>query len=156
MDNEVLKILVHTDTHLGYMERDPHRLQDSFASFEEALKNAKDKKCDFVIHAGDMFHENKPSRQTMHNTMNIFRKYCFGEDPVYFNILNKDEEGSTDIFKSNGGMPNFQNPHQAVSLPYFAIHGNHDDPSREGTGDFLVCLGHSCKCQHVELLGQIR
>ena len=155
MDNEVLKILIHTDTHLGYMERDPHRLQDSFASFEEALMNAKDKKCDLVIHAGDMFHENKPSRQTMHNAMNLFRKYCFGEDPVYFNILNKDEEGNTEIFKPNGGTPNFQSPHQAISLPYFAIHGNHDDPSREGTGcDALSALDILASSNMVNYFGK--
>lgn len=155
MDNEVLKILVHTDTHLGYMERDPHRLQDSFASFEEALKNAKDKKCDLVIHAGDMFHENKPSRQTIHNAMNLFRKYCFGEEPVYFNILNKDEGGSGEIFKANGGTPNFQSPYQAISLPYFAIHGNHDDPSREGTGgDALSALDVLASANMVNYLGK--
>ena len=44
LDNSILKILIHTDTHLGYMERDAHRGADSFAAFEEALYNAKEKK----------------------------------------------------------------------------------------------------------------
>jgi double-strand break repair protein MRE11 len=156
LDNECLKIMVHTDTHLGYMERDAYRGHDSFASFEEALYNAKEKNCDLVIHAGDMFHENKPSRQTMHSAMTLFRKYCLGDDPVYFTVpsdKDKDEErggggaekNNDEIdknpFKANGGKPNFLSPHQAVSLPYFAIHGNHDDPSREGTtGEALSAL----------------
>lgn len=143
LDNSILKILIHTDTHLGYMERDAHRGADSFAAFEEALYNAKEKKCDFVIHAGDMFHENKPSRQTMHSAMALFRKYCLGDDAVYFSILNAagEKSGAESVFKPNGGAPNFQSPHQAVSLPYFAIHGNHDDPSKEGTtGDALSAL----------------
>lgn len=30
---------------------------------------------------------------------------------------------------------NYEDPNYAVSLPVFCIHGNHDDPSREGASD---------------------
>ena len=33
----VLKILIATDNHLGFMEKDPVRCNDSFAAFEEIL-----------------------------------------------------------------------------------------------------------------------
>lgn len=30
------------------------------------------------------------------------------------------------------GQVNYEDPNYAVGLPVFCIHGNHDDPSREG------------------------
>ena len=35
MDNDVVRILITTDNHLGYLEKDPVRSEDSFAAFEE-------------------------------------------------------------------------------------------------------------------------
>jgi double-strand break repair protein MRE11 len=35
---------------------------------------------------------------------------------------------------------NYEDPFQAISLPVFAIHGNHDDPSREGIGTSLSAM----------------
>lgn len=37
VDEETLRIMVSTDNHLGYAERDPIRGNDSFAAFEEVL-----------------------------------------------------------------------------------------------------------------------
>ena len=136
-DDQVIRILIHTDSHLGFRERDPVRGNDSFASFEESLKEGKKRHVDMVLHAGDMFHENKPSRRTMHSAQRIFREQCLGEDPVYIACVNKQDE----VFKSNQGVINYEDPYHSVSLPYFAIHGNHDDPSRDGSaGDALAAL----------------
>jgi double-strand break repair protein MRE11 len=44
MDDEIIRILVATDNHLGFLEKDAIRCNDSFASFEEVLSNAKSKK----------------------------------------------------------------------------------------------------------------
>ncbi len=41
VDEETLRIMVSTDNHLGYAERDPIRGDDSFAAFEEVLLLAK-------------------------------------------------------------------------------------------------------------------
>ena len=137
MDDDIVRILVSTDNHLGFMERDAVRCDDSFAAFEEVLCVAKHKKVDFVLMAGDMFHENKPSRRTLHATMELLRKYCLGEDPIFIEILNDQKE----IFKTSQEKVNYENPYQAVSLPVFGIHGNHDDPTREGgNGDVLAAL----------------
>ena len=45
MDDDVIRIVISTDNHLGYMEKDPVRCHDSFAAFEEVLLCAKDKVC---------------------------------------------------------------------------------------------------------------
>ena len=34
-DDGIVRILITTDNHLGYMEKDPVRSEDSFAAFEE-------------------------------------------------------------------------------------------------------------------------
>jgi hypothetical protein len=61
-DGDILRMMVATDNHLGYMETDPVRKEDSFVAFEEIFKVAKDHGVDCVLLGGDLFHENKPSR----------------------------------------------------------------------------------------------
>jgi hypothetical protein len=58
-------MLISTDNHIGFMERDPVRGNDSFLAFEELLATARARKVDLVLLAGDLFHENKPSRYTL-------------------------------------------------------------------------------------------
>jgi len=41
VDGDTLRVMVSTDNHLGYLERDPIRGNDSFAAFEEVLLLAK-------------------------------------------------------------------------------------------------------------------
>eukprot|EP01031_Cornospumella_fuschlensis_P028746 gene28746-34700_t len=137
MDDDIVRFLVSTDNHLGFAEKDPVRCNDSFAAFEEVLRTAKERRVDFVLLAGDMFHENKPSRRTMHNTMELLRMYCLSDDPIFLEVLNEQSE----IFKCSLGQVNYANPFQSIGLPVFAIHGNHDDPSKEGSqGDALAAL----------------
>jgi double-strand break repair protein MRE11 len=40
-DPDLVRVLVSTDNHLGYNERDPVRGLDSFAAFEEVLHLAR-------------------------------------------------------------------------------------------------------------------
>jgi hypothetical protein len=49
VDEETLRIMVSTDNHLGYAERDPIRGDDSFAAFEEVLLLAKRHNVSFLI-----------------------------------------------------------------------------------------------------------
>lgn len=137
MDDEIIRFLVSTDNHLGYSEKDPVRCDDAIAAFEEVLRTALERKCDFVLFAGDMFHENKPSRRTMHSCMELLRRYCLGSESVFMEVLNEQ----TEIFKSSLGKVNYEDPFQSIRLPIFAIHGNHDDPAREGgMGEALAAL----------------
>jgi len=54
---DTLKILLATDNHVGYLENDPIRGNDSFITFEEIFKIAKAREVDFVLLGGDLFHE---------------------------------------------------------------------------------------------------
>ena len=64
-DENTFKILIATDTHLGYKGEDPIRGNDSFRTFEEILQIGRRENVDFMLHAGDLFDENKPSRTTL-------------------------------------------------------------------------------------------
>ncbi|GJJ71717.1 double-strand break repair protein MRE11 [Entomortierella parvispora] len=127
-DRDTLTILVATDNHLGYLERDPVRGNDSFAAFEEILALAAESEVDMVLLGGDLFHENKPSRKTMHITSKLLRKYCLGDRPVSIEFLSDPSEN----FPEGVESVNYMDPNLNVSLPVFSIHGNHDDPSGDG------------------------
>jgi double-strand break repair protein MRE11 len=73
---DTLTILVATDNHLGYLEKDPVRGQDSFRAFEEILRIAQLRKVDMILLGGDLFHDNKPSRPCLYKTMALMREYC--------------------------------------------------------------------------------
>ena len=81
-DPDTMRILISTDNHLGYAETDNVRGNDSFAALEEVLYLAKEYSCDMVMLAGDLFHENRPSRRTLYKTSKmhttVFRCFCFG------------------------------------------------------------------------------
>jgi DNA repair exonuclease SbcCD nuclease subunit len=79
--------MISTDNHVGYLETDPIRGNDSFASFREMLQHARANQVDFVLLGGDLFHDNKPSRQTLCRTVNILRQFAFGENPITFEII---------------------------------------------------------------------
>ena len=85
-DEHTFRIMISTDNHLGYMELDPIRGEDSFHSFREMLEAAKANQVDFVLLGGDLFHDNKPSRSTLCKTVDILRQYTFGENPITFEI----------------------------------------------------------------------
>ncbi|RKP05540.1 Mre11 DNA-binding presumed domain-containing protein [Thamnocephalis sphaerospora] len=123
-----ISILVATDNHLGYMEKDPVRGQDSFQTFEEILRIAQERQVDMVLLGGDLFHDNKPSRKTMHTTMGLLRKYCMGERPCPIEFLSDQTVNFPDQFAT----VNYMDPNYNVAIPVFSIHGNHDDPSGDG------------------------
>lgn len=43
-DDDIVRIVISTDNHVGFMERDPVRGHDSFIAFEEVLRHARDTK----------------------------------------------------------------------------------------------------------------
>lgn len=49
----------------GVWEKDELRKDDSFRTFEEVFKIAREYECDMVLLGGDLFHDNKPSRTTL-------------------------------------------------------------------------------------------
>eukprot|EP00906_Rhabdomonas_costata_P015633 RCo022458 len=122
---ELFRILVATDLHIGAYEKHRHRCLDSFVTFEEVLQVAIEKDIDFVLLGGDVFHENKPSQFTLHKTMELLREYCMGDRDIRF-VVHGDR---TKSLASKFGCANFEDPNLNVALPVFTLHGNHDDPT---------------------------
>lgn len=129
----VLKVLVATDTHLGYKEEDMYRQNDSINAFEEILYLAKNLNADFVLHSGDLFDKNLPSRSTMYKTMDLLSSYLTS--------VNEDSELEIDtsgivpstLSKSNV-LDSFKPPGERVNrIPFFVIHGNHDNPTEQNS-----------------------
>lgn len=136
MDDSILRVLISTDNHLGYLEKDNIRSNDSYAAFEEILIQGKQQKVDFILLGGDLFHENKPSRSTLYHTFKLCHQYCLGNNPIYMEILNDEDEL---VYTLNKQM-NFESSTYAIDLPIFAIHGNHDDPTRDCHDQNLAAL----------------
>ncbi|KAH9513001.1 hypothetical protein Btru_035558 [Bulinus truncatus] len=127
--SNTFKILVATDIHLGFKERDPVRGKDSLNTFEEILQIARDREVDFILLGGDLFHDNKPSRSTLHGCLALLRKYCMGDKPVHFEYLS---DQSIDFKHCTFPNVNYEEPNFNISIPLFSIHGNHDDPTGPG------------------------
>ncbi|KAF9958853.1 Double-strand break repair protein mre11a [Modicella reniformis] len=125
---DTFSILMATDNHLGYLEKDPVRGGDSFAAFEEILSLAAESEVDMILLGGDLFHENKPSRKTMYLTTKLLRKHCLGDKPVSIEFLSDPK----DNFPDGVNNVNYMDPNLNIAIPVFSIHGNHDDPSGDG------------------------
>nr|POE74035.1 double-strand break repair protein mus-23 [Quercus suber] len=123
-----IRILVSTDNHVGYGERDPKRGNDSWKTFNEVMALGKERDVDMVLLAGDLFHENKPSRQSMYQVIRSLRLNCYGEKPCELEMLSDGSE----TFSGSFNHVNYEDPDINVAMPVFSIHGNHDDPSGEG------------------------
>ncbi|KFP92174.1 Double-strand break repair protein MRE11, partial [Apaloderma vittatum] len=140
-DEDTFKILIATDIHLGYLEKDPVRGSDTFVTFNEILDHAQKNEVDFVLLGGDLFHDNKPSRKTVHTCLESLRKYCMGDRPVQFEILS---DQAVNFHKSKFPWVNYQDGNLNISIPVFSIHGNHDDPTGADALcalDILSCAG---------------
>jgi double-strand break repair protein MRE11 len=129
------------------LESDPIRKDDSFNSFEEILQIAQQKKVDFILLGGDLFHDSKPSTKTLHQSMTLFRQYCMGDDPCSVEILSDQSQN----FPNKFATVNYQDPNYNVSIPVFSIHGNHDDPHGDGN---LCSLDLLSACGLVNYFGK--
>ncbi|PWN37275.1 DNA repair exonuclease [Meira miltonrushii] len=129
-DPNHVKIMLATDNHVGYMERDPVRGSDSINTFREILQMAKDHDVDFILLGGDLFHENRPSRTTMHQVMGALREFTLGDKPVSIELLSDPNDGKPEGYQFPA--VNYEDPNLNVAIPVFSIHGNHDDPQGVG------------------------
>ncbi|XP_015785996.1 double-strand break repair protein MRE11 [Tetranychus urticae] len=118
-------ILVASDIHLGYAEKDVLRGDDTYTTFEEVLQIARAKDVDFVLLGGDLFHENKPSSKAMTRCVELLRKYCLGSKDIPINVVSDQE---VNFNHSYFPVVNYEDENLKICLPVFSIHGNHDDP----------------------------
>ncbi len=114
-EDSLFRIMISSDNHLGYLEHDQIRGDDSFQSFEEVLKIAKKEKVDFLLLGGDLFHHHNPTKKTIIRASNILQQNVYGQKDHNFEVFCYDT--------------NFKNENLSIELPIFIIHGNHDDPS---------------------------
>ncbi|EPB78261.1 putative DNA repair protein [Ancylostoma ceylanicum] len=136
---DILRILVASDIHVGYGEKKPNLYLDSVNTFEEVLKIAVEKKVDMVLLGGDLFHENNPSRDMQHRVIQLLRQYCLSDREVALEFVSdatvnfehshfdREDELYTDL-----RLVHIQDANINVGLPIFSIHGNHDDTAGKG------------------------
>ena len=121
---DILRILIATDNHLGYGEKVPIRADDSFVTFDEILEVALENDVDFVLLGGDLFHENKPSRQAYMKCMDILRKRCLGDRPISFQLVSDAKQnfghcnGRKDVNYTDPNMNIGNYLSQIISLSY--------------------------------------
>ena len=73
------------------------RGQDAINTFREILEIGREAEVDFILLSGDLFHENRPSRTCMHQTIALLREYTLGDKPISVSSgCAGDEEGSAD------------------------------------------------------------
>ena len=107
------------------------------------MRLAKEQDVDMILLAGDLFHENKPSRKSMYQVMRSLRMNCYGERPCELEMLSDGSETfqgyvtpspvsgiqAIDLKYRAFNHVNYEDPDINVAIPVFSIHGNHDDPS---------------------------
>jgi len=156
-EDDILKILVATDNHLGYGERDPIIQNDSFVTFEEILKIAQLHKVDMILLGGDLFHDNKPSRKSVHRALSLLRKYCLGDKECHLEYVS---DPGVNFQHCDFQSVNYQDPNFNIAYPVFSVHGNHDDPTGDdclsaidvlSTAGLLNHFGKSTSCDKVEV-----
>ncbi|KAF5277199.1 hypothetical protein FQR65_LT03905 [Abscondita terminalis] len=123
---DIFKILIATDNHLGYAEKNAIRGQDSFVTFEEILQLGCKNEVDFILLGGDLFHDSRPSPYCINKCLELLRKYCLGDKPVQIEFLS---DQSFHFQYQRNPIVNYEDPNLNVSIPVFSIHGNHDDPT---------------------------
>ncbi|CAG5006006.1 unnamed protein product [Parnassius apollo] len=130
---DTLRVLIASDIHLGYLENDAVRGEDSFIAFEEVLSLAVQYDVDFILLGGDLFDHAKPSPNCMYKCTQIIRKYCFGDKPIGVELL-------SDQLQNFSRVINYEDPNLNISYPILSIHGNHDDPVGQGSISSLDIL----------------
>lgn len=150
---DCIRIMLATDCHIGFAERDPVRGQDSINTFEEVLQQAVKHDVDFILLAGDLFHENRPSRDSLYRTMALLREYTLGEKPISVELLSDPLDGKAAGFS----FPaiNYEDPNLNIATPVFSIHGNHDDPQGTGSDGALCALDVLAVAGLVNYMGKI-
>ncbi|XP_019129970.1 double-strand break repair protein MRE11 [Larimichthys crocea] len=156
-DEDTFKILLATDVHLGYLEKDAIRGSDSYNTLDEILKCAKTNQVDLILLGGDLFHDNKPSRRCLHTCITMLRQYCMGDSPIQFNIIS---DQTVNFNTTQFPWVNYQDENLNISIPVFSIHGNHDDPTgAEGlcaldllsASGLVNHFGHSNSVERIEI-----
>jgi len=53
---------------------------------------------DFFLQGGDLFHDNKPSRLTLVQVVEILRRHVFGDRAISFEVISDQKKNFPDTF----------------------------------------------------------
>jgi len=99
--------VLHTgDTHLGYRQYHvPERRRDFLAAFEQVASDAIAGDVDAVVHAGDLFHDRRPSLDDVMGALGVLRRLDEADVPFLAIVGNheaKREAQWLDLYESLG------------------------------------------------------
>lgn len=123
---DTISILLTTDNHVGYLENDPVRGDDSWRTFREITLLAKLHNVDMMVQGGDLFHVTRPLKKALFHVIDAIRSDCLGDRPCELELLSDPAPA----LRGNGA--NYEDPNINVLVPIFAISGNHDDATGDG------------------------
>ncbi len=118
-----MKIAVLSDFHLGFAVRS-EREKDAFLQARAALEIALREKPDFLLVAGDVFNEELPSNEALHDCFEIFSKIKTIKQAVGVSLVER-----------NGNARQLLLSH----IPVFAIHGTHEFCGKDRKNALQVC-----------------
>lgn len=125
-----IRILITTDNHLGFKEKDLIRGDDSFKALEDILDIPSRYDVDLILILGDLFHEANTSLSTIDRCMGIMQQKV-GRIKAYGDVLDLDIVDSLKL--------------DFNTVPVVIIHGNHDPPigdMKTGSLDLLEKAGY--------------
>jgi len=99
--------VIHTgDTHLGYQQYHvPERRRDFLAAFRQVVDDAVADDVDAVVHAGDLFHDRRPTLSDIMGTLDVLRTLDDANIPFLAVVGNHEAKRDAqwlDLFESLG------------------------------------------------------
>ena len=125
---DTFTILLTTDNHVGYMENDQIRGDDSWKTFEEILSIGRDHDVDMIVQGGDLFHVNAPTKKSYYYVMKALREHCWCDKPIEYKLVSDPSDA---MATKHFVYPAEYDMNVNVGMPLYAISGNHDDATGE-------------------------
>ncbi|MFC7075712.1 DNA double-strand break repair protein Mre11 [Haloarcula halophila] len=99
--------VIHTgDTHLGYQQYHvPERRRDFLAAFRQVVDDAIEDGVDAVVHAGDLFHDRRPSLTDIMGTLSVLEELDDADIPFLAVVGNHEAKRDAqwlDLYESLG------------------------------------------------------
>jgi DNA repair exonuclease SbcCD nuclease subunit len=99
--------VIHTgDTHIGYQQYHvPERRQDFLAAFRAVVRDAIDDDVAAVVHAGDLFHDRRPTLSDIMGTLNVLEELADADIPFLAVVGNHEAKRDAqwlDLYASLG------------------------------------------------------